>query len=71
MLGVILPSMVVMRADRRGRTKRVQPGNWEWATVTQGVNANGWCIRPFIILQGAYHLGELVLREQPPARMAD
>ena len=56
MMGVILPSMVVTRADRRGRTKRVQPGNREWATVIQGVNADGWCIPPFIILQGAYHL---------------
>ena len=54
--GVILPSMVVTRADQRGRSKRVQPGNREWATVIQRVNADGWCIPPFIILQGAYHL---------------
>ena len=56
MMGVILPSMVVTRDDRRGRAKRVQPGNWKWATVIQGVNADGWCIPPFVILQGTYHL---------------
>lgn len=55
-LCVVLPSMVVTRADRHGRAKRVQPGNQEWATVIQGVNADGWCIPPFVILQGAYHL---------------
>jgi hypothetical protein len=35
---------------------RTQPGNREWATVIQGVNALGWAIPPFIILAAQYHL---------------
>lgn len=51
MMGVILPSIVVTRADRRGRTKRVQPGNQEWFTVIQGINP-----AIYHTSQGAYHL---------------
>jgi hypothetical protein len=56
MIGIITPSMVVTRAERRGRAKTVQPGNREWVTVIQGVNAEGWCIPPYIVVKGAYHL---------------
>jgi len=40
-IGIITPSMVVTRAERHGKTKTVQPGNREWATVIQGVNTEG------------------------------
>ncbi|EYE90879.1 uncharacterized protein EURHEDRAFT_548719 [Aspergillus ruber CBS 135680] len=47
MMGVILPSMV-------------EPMSWMFhypsRAPLQGVNADGWYILPFIILQGAYHL---------------
>ena len=56
MMGIITPSMVVTRAERRGRAKTVQPGNQEWVTVIQGVNAEGWYIPPYIVVKGAYHL---------------
>ena len=56
MMGIITPSMVVTRTDRCGRAKTVQPGNREWATVIQGVNALGWCVPPFIVVKGTYHL---------------
>jgi hypothetical protein len=49
-------SMVVTHVDRRGKAKSVQPGNREWATVIECINATGWCIPPFVIVQGAYHL---------------
>jgi hypothetical protein len=38
------------------KAKLAQPGNREWATVIQGVNALGWAIPPFIILAAQYHL---------------
>ncbi|KAF1928545.1 DDE-domain-containing protein, partial [Didymella exigua CBS 183.55] len=41
---------------RRGRPKAIQPGNREWVTVIQGINAAGWAIPPFIIFAGQYHL---------------
>jgi hypothetical protein len=56
MMGIIIASMVVTTSDGRSRAKQAQPGNREWATVIQGVNALGWAIPPFIILAGQYHL---------------
>jgi hypothetical protein len=50
MMGIICAGMVVTTSDGRGRAKLAQPGNREWATVIQGINALGWAIPPFIIL---------------------
>jgi hypothetical protein len=55
-MGVICSRMVVTRADRRGRSKVVQPGNWEWATVIVCINREGWSIPPFLVVQGKNHL---------------
>jgi hypothetical protein len=55
-MGVITTGMVVTGSERRNRPKAIQPGNREWATVIQGINACGWAIPPFIILAGKYHL---------------
>ena len=56
MMGMICAGMVVTTSDGRGKAKLAQPGNREWATVIQGVNALGWAIPPFIILAAQYHL---------------
>ena len=56
MMGIIFAGMVVTTSDGRSRAKLAQPGNREWATVIQGVNALGWTIPPFIILAAQYHL---------------
>src|SRR5436305_10259834 len=56
MIGVISPSMVVTRADRKGRRKKVQPGNKEWATAIACINSEGCEIPPFLIVKGTYHL---------------
>ncbi|KAF6515843.1 hypothetical protein HZS61_004584 [Fusarium oxysporum f. sp. conglutinans] len=56
MMGVIASGMVVTGAERRGRTKSVQPGNREWITVIQAINAEGQAIPPFIIGAGQFHL---------------
>jgi hypothetical protein len=45
MMGVIFAGMVVTTSDGRSKAKLAQPGNREWATVIQGVNALGWAIR--------------------------
>ena len=49
-MGIIFAGMVVTTSDGRSKAKLAQPGNREWATVIQGVNALGWAIPPFIIL---------------------
>jgi hypothetical protein len=56
MMGIISTGMVVTTSDGLSRAKLAQPGNREWATVIQGVNALGWAIPPFIILAAQYHL---------------
>ncbi|KAK7592451.1 hypothetical protein V3481_007069 [Fusarium oxysporum f. sp. vasinfectum] len=56
MMGIIASGMVVTGTDRRGRPKSVQPGNREWVTVIQAINAEGWAIQPFIVVAGQYHL---------------
>jgi hypothetical protein len=55
-MGIIFAGMVVTTSDGRSKAKLAQPGNREWATVIQGVNALGWAIPPFIILAAQYHL---------------
>lgn len=56
MMGQITSMMVVTGADRSGKRKKVQPGNREWVTVIQGVCSDGWCLPPFIVVKGVYHL---------------
>ena len=46
MMGQISQGAVVTGSERRGQPKAVQPGNREWTTVIQGVNAKGWAIPP-------------------------
>ena len=55
-MGVISTTMVVTSSERHGKAKAKQPGNREWVTVIQGVNARGWAIPPYIIVKGQYHL---------------
>jgi hypothetical protein len=56
MMGKIMAQLVITGSERRGAPKAVQPGNREWTTVIQGINAAGWVIPPFIIFAGQHHL---------------
>ncbi|KAI8690555.1 HTH CENPB-type domain-containing protein [Fusarium sp. Ph1] len=56
MIGLIQSGMVVTGSERRGRPKLVQPGDREWVTVIQAINAEGQAIQPFIVVTGQYHL---------------
>jgi len=56
LMGMIASGMVITGTDRRGKPKSVQPGNREWITVIQAINADGQAIAPFIIGAGQYHL---------------
>ena len=38
-MGIISTSKVVTRAERKGRTRTIQPGNREWVTVIHGINS--------------------------------
>lgn len=54
-MGVAATSKVVTSSDTAGRAILIQPGNREWVTVIEGVNATGWAIPPFVILAGKAH----------------
>jgi hypothetical protein len=56
MIGKITTQLVVTGSERIGRPKAIQPGNREWVTVIQGINAASWAIPPFLIFAGQYHL---------------
>ncbi|KAJ0129784.1 Early endosome antigen 1 [Fusarium oxysporum f. sp. albedinis] len=56
MMGIIMAGMVITGSERQGRPKSVQPGNREWITIIQAINAEGQSIAPFIIGAGQYHL---------------
>jgi len=56
MMGVISTAMVVTSSERSGRAKAIQPGNREWVTVIQAVNALGWSLPPFVVVKGVYIL---------------
>ena len=66
MMGVISTGAVVTGSERRGRPKNVQPGDRQWTTVIQGVNATGWAIPPFIIFPGMHHLSAWYEEEDIP-----
>ena len=51
-MGVAATLKVVISSDTIGRAVAIQPGNCEWVTAIEGVNATGWVIPPFIILLG-------------------
>jgi hypothetical protein len=56
MIGVISSGIVVISSERCGNLKSVQPGNWEWVTIIQAINAEGRAIDPYIVVAGQYHL---------------
>jgi hypothetical protein len=55
-MGVASTSKVVTRSDRRNRPIVIQPGNREWATVIECINATGWALDPMIIFEGKVHI---------------
>jgi hypothetical protein len=56
MMGIISTAKVITASERRHRPKATQPGNREWVTVIQGINARGWAIPPFVVFAGQHHL---------------
>lgn len=55
MTGVAATSKVVTSSDTTGRAVTVQPGNRDWVTAIECINAPGWCLPPFVILSGKQH----------------
>jgi hypothetical protein len=54
-MGVIATAKVITGSDRAGRPVTTQPGNREWVTVIETINACGFTIPPLVILEGIMH----------------
>jgi hypothetical protein len=54
-MGVIMTSKVVTGTDRAGRPRTTQPGNREWVTSIEAINARGFAIPPLIIFKAVMH----------------
>ena len=55
-MGLAGTSRVVTTTDRRNRPAQLQPGDREWATSIEAINATGWCLPPMLILKGKVHI---------------
>jgi DDE superfamily endonuclease len=51
-MGLIATAKVVTRAEFYGRRSLLQPGNREWVTAIESINANGFALPPCIIFKG-------------------
>ncbi|EDN06865.1 hypothetical protein HCAG_03395 [Histoplasma mississippiense (nom. inval.)] len=51
-MGLCATTKGITSSERYGRAKLLQPGNREWVTVIEAVNAIGWALPPYIILKG-------------------
>jgi hypothetical protein len=55
-MGLIATAKVITRAETAGRPVLVQPGNREWVTAIESVNATGWALPPCLIFKAKTHL---------------
>ncbi|EFQ84978.1 hypothetical protein PTT_20237 [Pyrenophora teres f. teres 0-1] len=55
MMGVAATSKVITSLDIVGRATTIQPGNRDWVTTIECINASGWCLPPVVILSGKLH----------------
>lgn len=55
-MGLIATAKVVTRAETAGRPALLQPGNREWVTAIECVNAMGWALPPCIVFKGKSHI---------------
>ena len=54
-MGVIATAKVVTGTDRAGRPRTVQPGNREWVTIIECINALGDAIPLLVIFKAVIH----------------
>jgi hypothetical protein len=55
-MGVASTAKVITASrHRNSRVQAIQPGNREWVTVIESINASGWSLPPMIIFSGKVH----------------
>lgn len=51
-MGLTTTAKIVTRSEYYGRRSLLQPGNREWVTVIESINASGWVLPPCVIFKG-------------------
>jgi hypothetical protein len=65
-MGIIATSKVITLDEMVGKPKLLQPGNREWVTSIEAVNAMGWALPPMIIFKaGTYSSDWFEIPEVP------
>jgi hypothetical protein len=54
-MGLTANAKVITRSEYYGRRSLLQPGNREWVTVVEAINASGWALPPTIIFKAKQH----------------
>ena len=52
---MIATAKVITQADKQSYSSLVQPGNQEWVTVIETINAAGWVLSSMIIFVSKTH----------------
>jgi hypothetical protein len=55
-IGIASTSRVVTASDWQGKPPQLQPGDREWVTSIETINARGWYLPPMVIFKGKVHL---------------
>ncbi|ELQ32740.1 hypothetical protein OOU_Y34scaffold01055g1 [Pyricularia oryzae Y34] len=66
-MGQICGHMVVIGSEKRGKSKKVQPGNRKWATAICCISGDGYDVPPYIIVKNAHHLANWYTKGGLPA----
>ena len=56
MIDIIISFLIITHSNRYKKVKSIQSNNRKWITVIKCINTLNWCIPPFIIIKGIYHL---------------
>lgn len=57
-IGLCANQKVITLREYYGRRAVLQPGNREWVTAIESINASGWALPPTIIFKAIYSINE-------------
>jgi hypothetical protein len=55
-MGLTSTARVITRSEYYGRRSLLQPGNREWVTTIECINASGWVLPPTVIFKGRIYI---------------
>ena len=64
-MGLCTAQKVITRSEYYGRRSVLQPGNREWVTAIESINASGWALPPTVIFKGKLY-NQAWFKDLPP-----